>query len=307
MHTRIFAKRLPRSVIFAVLAGCCLLLTASALSADEDQAWLSWNTPADKSLCPDEPTFAWVEHEHGEECIRYYPGEDIRNTPVVIAQFYGDRDKVMRQPVDQIRNNTRQSQEGYAARQTGRAGVPVVVVARPGTYGSSGDHGQRRQPGEYYSLDTALDLIKERYGIQRFVLTGHSGGATAAAALLTLGRTDVRCAVISSGAFDLLNRAEMLRDAKGRRSRPGLDTTGLPEPYDPLDHIQEIAHDPERVVIILGNPDDTVTPFPLQLAFANALEDAGHRVQVHIHPAKEPSFHNLLGNVAIETAGGCAR
>lgn len=276
-------------------------------AAEDSRAWLSWNTPADRSLCPDEPTFAWVEHEQGEECIRYFPGEKIQNAPVVIAQFYGDRDRVMRKPVDQIRNNTRRSQEGYAARQTGRAGVPVVVVARPGTYGSSGDHGQRRQPGEYASLNAALDRIKERYGIQRFVLLGHSGGATAAAALLTLGRTDVRCAVISSGAFDLLNRAEMLREARGRRPRPGLDTTGLAAPYDPLDHIQEIAHNPERVVIILGNPKDKVTPFPLQLAFANALEDAGHRVQVHIHPAKGPSYHNLLGNVAIETAGGCAR
>jgi len=60
-------------------------------------------------------------------------------------------------------------------------------------------------------------------------------------------------------------------------------------------------------VIILGNPEDEVTPFTLQLAFANALEDAGHRVQVQIHPAREPSFHNLTGNIAIETAGRCAR
>ncbi len=287
--------------------GVLFLASSPTLAAADTETWLPWNTPTDRSLCPDEQTFAWVEHEYGQECIRYYPGEKIQNAPVVIAQFYGDRDKVMRQPVDQIRNNTRRSQEGYAARQSGRADIPVIVVARPGTYGSSGDHGQRRQLKEYASLDAALNRIKERYNIQRFVLLGHSGGATAAAALLTLGRTDVRCAVISSGAFDLLNRAQMLREAKGRRPRPGLDTTGLADPYDPLDHIQEIAHDSQRMAIILGNPEDTVTPFVLQLAFANALEDAGHQVQVHIHPAREPSFHNLLGNVAIETAGRCAR
>ncbi|GAB6058606.1 hypothetical protein JCM31598_17230 [Desulfonatronum parangueonense] len=247
-----------------------------------------------------------MEHEQGQECIRYFPGDEIRNAPLVIAQFYGDRDRVMRQPLDQIRNNTRQSQEGYAARQSRRAGVPVVVVARPGTYGSSGDHRQRRQPEEYISLNAALDRIKDRYGIESFVLLGHSGGATAAAALLTMGRTDVRCAVLSSGAFSLLARAALLRRNEGRSPRPGLDTTGLADPYDPLDHVQHVAHDPHRLIIILGNPEDRITPFAFQQAFADALENAGHRVHVHVHPAREPSFHNLLGNVAIETAGRCA-
>ncbi|MEA3640880.1 MAG: hypothetical protein VBE63_13170 [Lamprobacter sp.] len=276
-------------------------------AAEKTSTWLSWNTPADKSRCPDDATFVWVEHERGEECIRYFPGADIRDAPVVIAQFYGDRDRVMRKPPDEIRNNSRASQEGYARRQTDRAGVPVVVVARPGTYGSSGDHRQRRQPKEFVSLDRALDRIKERYGIQRFVLSGHSGGATAAAALLTLGRTDVRCAVLSSGAYDLLERARMLREAKGRRPRSGFDTTGLANPYDPLDQVQGIADDPERLIMILGNPEDSVTPFSLQQTFAKALEAAGHRVQVNIHPARAPTFHNLIGHVAIKTAGQCAR
>jgi dienelactone hydrolase len=283
------------------------LIPTPLVAANDGKTWLAWNRPADRSLCPDQPTFVWVEHERGKECIRYFPGDDIRNAPVVIAQFYGDRDRVMRKPVDQIRNNTRSSQEGYAARQTRRAGIPVVVIARPGTYGSSGDHRQRRQPKEYHSLNAALDRIKARYGIQQFVLSGHSGGATAAAALLTLGRTDIRCATLSSGAYDLLKRAEMLRKAQGRRPRTGFDTTGLADPYDPLDHVQNIPHDPERLVIILGNPEDSITPFSLQLAFANALEDAGHRVRVDMHPAREPAFHNLTGHVTIKTAGECAK
>lgn len=302
-YRHFFADPLALLLLFSVV----VLSQQPALATEQEKTWLDWNRPAEKNLCPDEPTFVWVEHEEGKECIRYFPGDDIHNAPVVIAQFYGDRDRVMRKPVDQIRNNTRSSQEGYAARQTRRAGIPVVVVARPGTYGSSGDHHQRRQPKEYHSLNAALDRIKERYGIQQFVLSGHSGGATAAAALLTLGRTDIRCATLSSGAYDLLKRAEMLRKAKGRRPRTGFDTTGLADPYDPLDHLQDITHDPERLVIILGNPEDSITPFSLQLAFANALEDAGHRVRVEIHPAREPAFHNLTGHVTIKAAGGCAK
>lgn len=280
---------------------------SESFAFEDPQDLLLWNRPAERSVCPDEPTFVWVEHERGEECIRYFPGDDLRNAPVVIAQFYGDRDKVMRKPVEQIRNNTRRSQEGYAARQSGRAGIPVVVVARPGTYGSSGDHRQRRQPKEYYSLNVALDRIKERYGIEHFVLSGHSGGATTAAALLTLGRIDVRCAVLSSGAYSLLTRAEILRKADGRKPRPGRDTTGLINPYDPLDHVDGIVHDAKRLVIVMGNVADTVTPFVFQVEFAKALEEAGHQVRLETHPAREPSFHNLLGRVALESAAQCGR
>ncbi len=268
---------------------------------------LQWNQPARRSSCPDAPGFAWVEHEHGVECIRYFPGENLEDAAVVIVQFYGDRDRVMGQPPEKIRNNTRRSQEGYASTQSRRVGMPVVVVARPGTYGSSGDHRRRRQAGEFYSLKAALDVIQKRYGIGELVLMGHSGGATAAAALLTLGQTDVRCAVLSSGAYALLTRAEMLRAADGRPPRPGRDTTGLSDPYDPLDHIAGIPHDPERVILILGNPQDRVTPFELQQAFAQALEAAGHRVRVEEHPAREPSFHDLLGGVALKAAAGCAQ
>lgn len=296
------------SVWIALFLSALLLVFAHKTSAFDTLTgpWLTWNEPADRNLCPEIPTFAWVEHDQGGECIRYFPGKDIRNAPLVIAQFYGDRDQVMRLPPGQIRNNTRRSQEGYAVRQSERAGVPVMIVARPGTYGSSGDHGQRRQPREYLSLNAALDRIKERYGIQNFILLGHSGGATSAAGLLTLGRADVHCAVLSSGAFALLRRAEMLRRAAGQPPRPGLDTTGLPNPYDPLDHVHGIVPDPTRQIIMLANPHDKVAPFILQLKFATALLHAGHQVRFEEHPAQKPSFHNLLGNVAVKAAGRCA-
>ncbi len=305
---------MPAGIGIAGLAGMALLVflfwpvsNGQSRQAAVETEWLLWNQPARQSLCPDAPGFAWVSHEKGSECIRYFPGENLAGADVVIVQFYGDRDRVMDQPPEKIRNNTRQSQEGYAAAQSRRAGLPVVVVARPGTYGSSGDHGLRRQAGEFYTLKAALTFIRDRYGINEVILMGHSGGATAAAALLTLGQTHVRCAVLSSGAYSLLTRAAMQRAAAGKPPRPGRDTTGLANPYDPLDHISGIPHDPKRLIIILGNERDSVTPFELQKAFAQALEAAGHRVQVTEHPAKEPSYHNLLGNVAVETAAGCGQ
>ncbi len=298
-----------------VLLGMVLLLfvlqplTGSAPpQVPDSSAWLQWNQPAQRAACLNSPSFAWVEHAHGQECIRYFAGADIQGTPVVIVQFYGDRDRVMRQPIEDIRNNTQQTQEGYAASQTRRAdGLPVVVMARPGTYGSSGDHRQRRQIKEFYSINAALDVLQERYAIEKLVLLGHSGGATAAAAVLTLGRPNVRCAVLSSGAYSLLTRAEMLRETAGRAPRPGRDTTGLENPYDPLEYVAGIVSDTARHIIILGNARDTVTPFELQQEFAAALKAAGHRVAVEEHPAAEPSYHRLTGNIGIQTAALCGQ
>lgn len=298
-----------------VLLGMMLLLfvlqpltNSAPPQAPDSSDGLQWNQPARRAACPNAPGFAWVEHAHGQECIRYFAGADIHGAPVVIVQFYGDRDRVMRQPIETIRNNTRQSQEGYAAAQTRRAGgLAVVVMARPGTYGSSGDHRQRRQIKEFYSINAALDVLQERYAIEELVLLGHSGGATAAAAVLTLGRPNVRCAVLSSGAYSLLTRAEMLREAAGRAPRPGRDTTGLENPYDPLEYVAGIVHDSTRQIIILGDARDTVTPFALQQDFAAALKAAGHRVAVEEHPAAEPSHHRVVDNIALKKAARCGQ
>jgi hypothetical protein len=44
----------------------------------------------------------------------------------------------------------------------------------------------------------ALDAIKARYRIGQYYLAGQSGGGTVTAAMLNM-RTDIECAVISSG------------------------------------------------------------------------------------------------------------
>jgi len=185
--------------------------------------------------------------------------------------------------------------------------VPVLVVARPGTYGSSGNHAERRQQREFLALNAAFDAIRARHRIGRFIVFGHSGGATAAAALLTMGRTDISCAVLTSGAYSLIERARMVRAQQGRQQRRGLDLTGLPSPYDPLDHVGGVVRDQTRMVFVIGNEKDRVTPFILQRKFAEALRRRGHKVRVINHPAIGPSFHDLKDGVGMKTATDCAR
>lgn len=267
---------------------------------------LLWNTAADLATCNQADSSVWVEFAGGDECIRYFAGAVLSRAPVVIVMFHGDRNMEMHRASDAIRGNTLAAKVAQAKTLSRRAGVPVVIVARPGTYGSSGNHGQRRQAREFIALDGALNELRKRYSIGQFVLLGHSGGATVVAALLTLGRADVKCAVMTSGAFALVQRAQMLRQSKGLPSRPGRDTNGLLHPYDPLEHIAGIAVAPARQLFVIGSVDDQVTPFVLQERFYQALIRAGHHAQLIKAQGVPAVFHQLRNDIGLKTAAGCA-
>jgi len=271
-----------------------------ATGADEV---LYWNQPADRAHCPDRVGFLWVQAAEGPSCIRYFASDDIDGARIAIVQFSGDRDGVMDQAPTRIPGNTEELRTLDAQRSRDRAGVPWIFMARPGTYGSSGDHRKRRQLVEFHALDAALDALMQRHRLQRIVIVGHSGGATAGAALLTMGRTRIACAVLTSGAYGLLERARMLG-----RSRDGrTDTTGSAEFYDPLDHVGGIARDPARRIVLIGSREDRNTPFVLQQRFADAVAKAGHRIELRTHAAEPPDFHDLKDRIALQTASQCAR
>jgi predicted esterase len=286
----------------------CLAMVVGAplLAWGMDDVPLLWNTPADPASCVDPDSALWVEYANGKACVRYFSASPLEHAPVVIVMFHGDRNIEMHRAPEAIAGNTLRAKDKQAAAVSRRAGVPVVIIARPGTYGSSGNHRQRRQASEFQALDAALDQLRQRYSIGRFVLLGHSGGATVVAALLTLGREDVQCAVMTSGAFALLERAQMIRRSKGLPARDGRDTNGLLHPYDPLEHVDGIAKMAGRPLFVMGNRDDRVAPFVLQERFYQALRDAGLEAQLVESPASGPAFHQLRDDIGLKTAARCA-
>jgi pimeloyl-ACP methyl ester carboxylesterase len=293
-------------VLIALAQAACVQRAGADLRAPTamaDDEVLHWNQPALRANCPDRPGYLWVQPVEGPACIRYFASRDIDGARVAIVQFSGDRDGVMDQAPTRIPGNTEALRTLDAQRSRDRAGVPWVFVARPGTYGSSGDHRKRREPVEFHALDAALDALMQRHRIQRIVILGHSGGATAAAALLTMGRTRVACAVLTSGAYGLLERARLLGRSRDGRS----DTTGSTQFYDPLDHVNGIARDPSRRIVLIGSPDDRNTPFALQQRFADAVAKAGHRVEIKTHAAEPPMNHELTDRIDLRTASLCAR
>lgn len=293
-------------VLVAIVQTACAQRTGPdvprPVAASDDQV-LHWNQPADRAACPDRAGFLWVQPVEGPACIRYFASGDIEGARIAVVQFSGDRDGVMDQAPERIPGNTQALRTRDAQHSRDLAGVPWIFVARPGTYGSSGDHRKRRQPVEFHALDAALDALMQRHRLQRLVIVGHSGGATAGAALLTLGRTRVACAVLTSGAYGLLERARLL----GRSNDGRTDTTGSAQFYDPLDHVSGIARDPARRIVLIGNRDDRNTPFALQQRFADAVAKAGHRIEMRTHAAEPPEFHDLKDRIALLTASQCAR
>ena len=177
---------------------------------------------------------------------------------------------------------------------------PWVLIARPGVYGSSGDHRVRRELIEFLSLNAAVTAIKERHGIKQLVLVGHSGGATAIAAMLTLGREDVLCAVMTSGAFSLAER-----DVR-RSASSGRHYTGAEKKYDPLDHVSGIRPSTVRKITVAGDPRDANTPFDLQRLFADTVRNAGHEVDL-VQIKGEPPLYHDVGTQGLRLAVECVR
>jgi len=295
-------SRMWLSIAFVVL----LAGPGRSTTPAPDTEPLRWNVPAARVECPVGDTAVWSRYRGGRDCIRYFAGGNLDHAPLAMIFLRGDRRGWIRRDPATIPRNSARAQQAYAAHLSERFGLPVILVARPGTFGSSGNHFHRRQAAEFLALDGALDEIRARYQIGRFILVGQSGGATAAAALLTLGRTDISCAVLTSGAYDLLKRAEFLRKQNGYPSRPGQDTTGLPHPYDPLEHVKGIASDEARLITIIGSPEDRLTPFRYQREFADAVRAQGHRVRLLEHAAPPP-FHHSLDEVGMEAGAECAR
>jgi hypothetical protein len=245
----------------------------------------------------------WVEHRFGSECIRYYPPSKIDAAPRAVFYFHGDLlDGKVPLPTASV-NNSVAGKLKEAQNLSGANGIPFILVARPGAFGSSGAHTERRRPKEFHSLNAAVDAIKAKHSITEVILSGQSGGATAVGALLTLGRTDVSCAVATSGGYDVLGRAKHIFHTRGR-GRPGCDTTLHCDPYNVIDFTSQVAANPTRRIFIIGDPQDSNTPFEFQRKFADKLRQGGHNV-VLLEAKGEGSEHHRLSHMATRTAGWC--
>ncbi len=219
--------------------------------------------------CRDPATSVWVTVEGRGECIRYFHAGLAAPNPLVHVWFHGDRlARIRGGSLSALgyRDNSPEKLEEQARAEFKARGIPFIRLSRPGTYGSSGDHSQRRRPRDIAVIDAALDAIKQKHAIERFALSGQSGGGHVVASLLTR-RRDVGCAVITSGVVAVAERNHIKGWSK--------DITGYDDFFDPIAHVRDIAKDGRRIFIV-ADPEDALVPFATAVSYQRALAEAGH-------------------------------
>ncbi len=241
--------------------------------------------------------WARPKDEQGE-CIRYWRGGFTQDqNPRVLVFFHGDllagsklTDASYTQTT-QIR--MRERIESVAAVR----GVPYIFMARPGTYGSSGEHRQRRRPAESKILSAALDEIKKRYSTEEFSIAGQSGGGHVVASLLTY-RTDIVCAVAAS--------AVSAPKARWQQNGWNLDSTGYSDSYEPTQYLQKAKSNDKLRVFVLGDPNDSNVPWSTQTLLADKLRELGVSVEV-IQGEGAGSSHHGLSSSSTLVASMCLK
>lgn len=240
----------------------------------------------------------WVTLDDGVECIAFVASAKAQGAESALVYFSGDipENQFAAEMQDSARTNAQRRADTWA----GRLGFPVVIVGRPGLMGSSGFHllGGRRDEGQV--VDGALDAVKERLAIQRLALAGQSGGARIIAQLMVIGRRDIQCAAMGSGAYDvprLRGGGTSSTDIFGNPGRRYLV---------PLLQADTIPKSPDRRSFVIGDVEDKVAPFAEQKAWADKLATLGHHVQL-IEAQAAPPDHHGLSEKAITAAAMCAQ
>jgi dienelactone hydrolase len=242
----------------------------------------------------------WVEIDSRGECLRFYGTvpEGSRQSPVIFL----DGDVVQPQGrttnwevpgyYAQLSPAIMQAEAAQYATATQRG---FINLARPGTYGSSGNHLERRRKREVDLVDAALDQLKQRFGWSVISLAGQSGGGHLVAAMLAR-RTDVDCAVIASGNVAVRQRL--------REWNLKADVTGFTDFVDPIDGVQNVARHPPRSLVVLTDAQDKVVTASSQATYVAALQNAGVSVEQRFVVARDPGRH-LLRIPAIMAALAC--
>jgi pimeloyl-ACP methyl ester carboxylesterase len=230
----------------------------------------------------------WARGPDGGECIRYWAAGLSAGgpTPRALAYFHGDQ-LVGDVPERSYPTRTPAQLQANAQNMHQVLGVPVFLVARPGVFGSSGEHKQRRREAESRILNAALDALAAKHGVREWSLVGLSGGGHVVASLLG-HRSDIVCAVPASAVSSPRMRWQRLGQPR--------DLTGYADSWEPVDHLTAERFHPQLRVFVLGDPRDGTVAWPTQLPLAEKLKSLGAKVEVVTGEGTGPTFHDLGGS-----------
>jgi hypothetical protein len=247
-----------------------------------------------QALCESVHSRIYVANAYGSECVSYFVTQGYEAKRDAVIVFDGDVSEERYIDPQTMQSTMAKAQKALQS-WANRLKVRYVMVSRLGVLGSSGNHGERRRPREAQIMNSAIDILKTRLGINRFALAGQSGGSTISAALLALGRKDIACAALGSGAFELLDLEYKRLRANGRMVSKMALANAI---YDPSSHVANIPADMSRRIFIIGDTTEK--------RYAEALQAAGHHALLIPIEAIGDLDHSAMAYV-VPTAGGCLR
>lgn len=259
------------------------LLTTPTIAETFPPESLTAGVAGDETACRARSDSVWVAVDGKGECIRYYSaGFRAGQNKAAVIYVHGDR--LLGDKPTSYDDNESTVQRQRVEEIATEIGLPFVRIARPGTYGSSGNHANRRQIREVRLVDAAVAAIRERYQIENVGLTGQSGGGTNAAYVLSRQR-DLACVALTSAALSmksiLASDPQSIYDTRS----PGL--------YNPIDHVGEIPANPRRLVYVIGAEVDRISPLVNQREYADALRSRGNSVYLIEGHATGSAGHSL--------------
>jgi pimeloyl-ACP methyl ester carboxylesterase len=253
-----------------------------------------------QALCESVPNRIFVATTVGSECIAYWATKGNEQRRHAVFFIDGDLPPVADQATFQEHmHKTEDGIEKLMQKWADKLHVRYVYLARPALHRSSGNHKDRMKARETVILAGAAERLEDRLGVDSIALAGQSRGSTIAASLLTLKLHGVNCAVLGSGAFEIVNLEYDVR-AKGHQP---VDKAALRKIMcDPSAHIDGIEPDATRRIFVIGDREDPKAAFPQQTHFVESLKTAGnHAVQIEV----EAYHHHGAARYAVPTAGAC--
>ena len=251
--------------------------------------------------CAALPGAVWAAVDQQGECIRYYHSTAGGSGSEVVVFFSAEvastnaRGEV--KPYDFYVKQSPAALQERIAGWSRNLRMPYLYLARPGSYGSSGEYARRRTPREIDLVSAALDAIKSRHGYTRLHLAGSSEGGHTAAALLAR-RTDLGCVVLASS---LLSVRSGLAESGWDQ-----DVTGNKHPVDPVALVDQVVKRPGLRIMVVTDPDDIVISARSQTAYVRRASAAGLPVQQIFAAATDSGAHGLW-RAGLLVATDCAR
>jgi dienelactone hydrolase len=226
---------------------------------------------ADRARCVNYPTAVWVTVEGRQDCVRYFYSDAGGSGPDAIVQFPGDLTRLGEDGKIKVVDGTRNLHAGTfdadADMYSRTFGGPVIIVARPGLFGSPRHETDiRYSKREVALVGAALDEIRMRHRIRTFHMAGQSGGGRLALNLASK-RGDVGCAVSGSGDVALRLLVEKYRE---KRPVPAAWRDQIADPYEQVDALRGRK---SLRLFLLADEKDIMVPIAVAEAYARRLAD----------------------------------